>query len=111
MVCLRFSSKCAGEAAQGFSIGVRTRLPHSAQEPSCSQGPSGRRSNSRGTKSAGKARQSDTGLTDLARIHKYHEINAYHASNGLEGPRVYDPAGPERDATPAEGLQGRRRQL
>src|SRR5437667_4068895 len=51
------------------------------------------------------------GFGDLARIHKYHEINAYHASNGFEGPRVYDPAGPQRDAAQAEGLQGGRRQL
>src|SRR5437899_12956851 len=103
MVCLRFSSKCAGEAAQGFSIGVRTRLPHSAQEPSCSEGPSGRRCTSGRTTGARTARQSHTGLTNLARIDKYHEIKAYHASNGLEGARVYDRAGPERDVSPAYG--------
>ncbi len=46
-----------------------------------------------------------SGFTDLARIHKCHEINAYHASNGFEGPRVYDPAGPQRDAAPPEGYK------
>src|SRR2546429_9925095 len=98
MVCLRFSSKCAGEAAQGFSIGVRTRLPHSAQEPSCSEGPSGRRSTSGRTRRARAAGKSHNVVADLALNKKNHEINAYHASNGLEGPRVYDPAGPQRDA-------------
>src|SRR2546422_8159978 len=60
---------------------------------------------------AGRPFADSSGFTDLARIHKYHEINAYHASNGFEGPRVHDPACPQKDATPPEGLQGRRRQL
>src|SRR5207249_904936 len=52
-----------------------------------------------------------TVLRGAADLYRSLPIRPRDGIHGFEGPRVYDPAGPQRDATPAEGLQGRRRQL
>src|SRR3989304_818187 len=62
---------------------------------------SGNRGDTSGRTPCGKtARRSAMMFTDPRRMHKYHGIHAYHASDGVEGPRVHDPSCPQGDAAP-----------